>query len=219
MNILVISAHPDDETLGCGGTIARHRQHGDAFHWLILTEPIGARWTPDLIAQKNAQVIRVGEAYGAATVARAGLPAGGLDTVAFSSVMTAIRDRIDEAKPEIVYVVHDGDVHTDHAIAGRAAASVMKPFHMRGLGVRRLLAYETLSSTESAGFPSFSPNVYVDISATLTQKLEAMETYGTELQDDLLPRNESAIRALARFRGATIGVEYAEAFVLIHEIG
>jgi LmbE family N-acetylglucosaminyl deacetylase len=218
MNILVISAHPDDETLGCGGTIFRHLGEGDAFHWLVLTEPIGPRWTPEIVAQKTEQLERVAAAYGAAEVIRAHLPAGELDTIGFGSVMTPIRESVERATPEVVYVVHCGDVHTDHSIAARAAVSVLKPFHMRSFGVRQMLAYETPSSTEAAGSPSFSPNYYVDITETLERKLEVMELYETELQGDLLPRNASAIRALARFRGATVATEYAEAFELIHEI-
>jgi LmbE family N-acetylglucosaminyl deacetylase len=218
VDILVISAHADDETLGCGGTILRHRREGDRFHWLVLTEPATGRWTPEVTGQKAAQIEHVAEMYGAADVVRPRLPQGQLDAIAFESVMSAIEEAVEKTRPEVVYLVNDGDVHTDHSVAARAASSVLKPFHMRHLGVRRILAYETLSSTEAAATPSFAPTVYIDISDTMERKLEVLAAYETELQTEFLPRTVSAARALARYRGATVAVEYAEAFVLVRQI-
>ena len=218
MDILVISAHADDETLGCGGTMLRHRRAGDVLHWLILTRPSGQRWTPEIIARKEAQVSHVAAAYGVDDVVQAEFGAGDLDQVPFGDLMTVIHGVVTRVSPRIVYVVHDGDVHTDHTLTARAAASVIKPFHMRNLGVHRVLAYETQSSTEAASMPSFSPTVYVDITETIDAKLAVMKSYETEHQQEPLPRSPSAIRALARYRGASVGVEYAEAFTLIREL-
>ena len=135
--------------------------------------------------------------------------------------MDAVRDAIVDTKPQIVYVVHGGDIHSDHRLVAAAVNSVVKPFAMRGLGVRRLLAYECVSSTDAIPpDPSraFLPNVWHDIASTIDRKLGILELYTSELQPDSFPRTTATLRAVARVRGATIGVEYAEAFALIREI-
>ena len=128
---------------------------------------------------------------------------------------------IASVRPEVVYLVHEGDVHTDHRAVFMAAMSVLKSFYMKRENVRRVLSYETLSSTEAAvpsHTRSFTPDVYCDITPYIDRKTAIMALYASEAQPDPLPRGPSAIRALARYRGATIGVEYAEAFKLIREI-
>jgi LmbE family N-acetylglucosaminyl deacetylase len=152
---------------------------------------------------------------------RLGLPTTRLDNRPQIELINAIRVGLAAARPEIVYLIHAGDVHTDHRAVFSAALSVLKAFYMRQLGVRRVLSYETLSSTEAAApqaASAFVPNVYSDIGPFLERKLELMSLFETETQSELYPRGASAIRALARFRGATIGVEYAEAFMLIREV-
>ena len=117
--------------------------------------------------------------------------------------------------------MHSGDVHTDHHVIFEATLCVLKTFYMRKLGVRRVLCYETLSSTDAAppqNHRAFLPNVYLDITPYIDKKIEIMALYKTESQPEPLPRSHSAIRALSRFRGAAIGVEYAETFVLIREV-
>ncbi len=138
-----------------------------------------------------------------------------------SDLIAAIRDVITPIKPQVVYLVHSGDIHTDHHATFLATMSVLKPFYMTQLGVRRVLSYETLSSTEATPphpARAFVPDVYSDITPYIDRKIEIMGLYESEAQPELMPRGPSAIRALARYRGATIGVEYAEAFKLIREI-
>jgi LmbE family N-acetylglucosaminyl deacetylase len=217
VNVLVVSAHADDETLGCGGTLLRHGERGDEISWLLITEPQpGGRWSEEARASKAAALERVAAAYRAREVIRFGHPAGRLDEVPVADLVHGIARAVERARPEVVYLVHAGDVHTDHQVAFGAAMSALKPFHLRRLGVGRVLSYETLSSTEAAAVPSFAPNLHVDISPWLERKIEVMAMYETEMQPEPLPRSASAIRALARYRGATVGVEYAEAFVLVH---
>ncbi|MFC1735599.1 PIG-L deacetylase family protein, partial [Candidatus Hydrogenedentota bacterium] len=144
-----------------------------------------------------------------------------LDTIAQSEIIAKMRDAIAAIRPEIVYVVHNGDVHSDHRIAHESAMAVLKSFYMRELGVRRILAYETLSSTDAAAQDPtsiFVPQIHNDISSYLERKLEIMKMFGSELQEGALPRTPSAISALARVRGATVGFEYAETFMLLREI-
>ena len=222
MRVLAISVHPDDETLGCGGTLLKHRAQGDALFWLIATRAIDPQWSPETVKRKAAEIESVAEAYGMDRHIQLDFPAARLDTIPQTDLISAIRDTISEVRPEIVYIVHGGDVHTDHQAVFAAAISVLKPFHMSRFGVRRVLCYEVLSSTESAPPQResvFVPNVFNDITLYVRRKIEIMALYETEVQDDPLPRGPSAIEALARYRGATVGIDYAEAFMLIREVG
>jgi LmbE family N-acetylglucosaminyl deacetylase len=221
MRILMIAVHPDDETLGCGGTLLSHRECGDELHWLIMTAPDPSDLDPAVLEQKKIEVESAGKAYGMQSIYRLEFPATGLETVPFSKLLKGIRSVLGKVRPEIVYLIHHGDVHTDHQVGFAAVLSVLKPFYMSNYGVRRILAYETLSSTDAA--PQFAnsifiPQIYRDISPFIDRKIEIMEIYKSETQPDPMPRGPSAIRALARFRGATIGVEHAEAFMLVREI-
>ena len=221
MKVLVISAHPDDETLGCGGTLLRHKACGDSIHWLIMTIPHGVNWTPTTVSAKAKEVEDVSKAYGMESVIRCPFTSTECDVVKHSKIITRLRDEIAAIRPQIIYVVHGGDVHTDHRIVHSALASAVKMFEMRDFGIQKILSYETLSSTE-AGMANpataFVPQVFCDISNYLEEKLVMMSMYKTEEHFEYFPRNGDAIRALARYRGATIGAEYAEAFTLLREI-
>ena len=221
MRVLVICAHPDDETLGCGGTMLKHVAAGDELTWAIATQAHEPQWSRETIELKAVEVDRVAEAYGVARHVRLGFPSSRLDVTPRSELMAAVGGVVEQARPELVYVVHPGDVHGDHADVFEATLGVLKAFRMGTLGVRRVLAYETLSSTDAAP-PSparaFLPTVFSDVSDRLERKLEIMAFYESEAQPDPLPRGPEAIRALARLRGATVGVRYAEAFTLVREL-
>ena len=220
MNILAISAHPDDETLGCGGTLLKHRDAGDPITWIIATVCHEPQWSADTIRRKACEVERVARAYHAEFV-KFGLPNARLDTIPIGDLMRPIEEVVERVKPEIVYVLHGGDIHTDHYYLSTAAMSVLKPFYMKRRGIRRVLGFETLSSTDAApqrGERMFMPNVFSDITPYMDEKLDVMRLYETEIHAEPMPRSPSAIRALARLRGATISTEYAEAFTLIREL-
>ncbi len=221
MRVAVIAAHPDDETLGCGATLLRHRRDGDEVHWVVATSRQGPRWSPDAIALRRRQIAEVSCAAGFASVTELGHQDGSLDTVAMSELVAEVDAALTAIRPEVVYVVHGGDAHTDHSTVHRATMSALKPFRMQGVGVRRILAYETLSSTEAStpGDRSpFVPTVFTDVTGLLEAKLSLLRRYDSELHDDLLPRSPSAVSALARLRGATVGVLHAEAFMMLREI-
>lgn len=221
MRVLAISVHPDDETLGCGGTLLKHRLQGDNLFWLIGTQAYETQWPSDVIEQKAVEVEQVAEAYGMEQYFKLGYHAARLDTVPQADLIGSIQNVVADVKPQVVYLVHDGDVHTDHQAVFTATMSVLKPFHMARLGVSRIICYETLSSTEAAPpkfCRAFMPNVFSEITPYIDRKIEIMALYKTEAQLDPLPRGPSAIRALARYRGATIGVEYAEAFMTAREV-
>jgi LmbE family N-acetylglucosaminyl deacetylase len=221
VNVLVVCAHPDDETLGCGGTLLKHAAAGDTITWAVATVAHEPQWPADTIARKHAEVDRVAEAYGARVV-RLGFPSSRLDATPRADLIAAVAAVVEESRPEIVYVVHPGDVHGDHGDVYESTLAVLKAFRMRSLGVRRILAFETLSSTDAAPpehARAFVPTVFSDIGGFLDRKIEIMALYETESQPDPLPRGPGAIRALARYRGATVGIEHAEAFRLVRELG
>jgi LmbE family N-acetylglucosaminyl deacetylase len=221
MNVLVISVHPDDETLGCGGTLLKHRAQGDDVRWLILSSACEPIWSQEVIATKAREVADVAAAYDIPAPYRANLPAGQLDRVPQEEILFAVRDAVRDAKPEVVYLVHGGDVNSDHRAAFTGALSALKPFHLRALGVRRVWCYETLSSTEAAPplvQNAFLPQACVDISPWIDRKIQIMALYASETHPDPMPRGPSAIRARARARGSAFALDYAEAFSVIWEL-
>lgn len=221
IRILVISVHPDDETLGCGGTLLKHAACGDDLHWLLVTSAHEPLYSSSQIKTQEEQAKTVNEAYGFKTLHWLRFPTTQLDRIPMNDLVCSIKQVVEELRPEIVLVPNRSDVHSDHRIIFQAAYAALKPFYMRSLGLRKILAYEVLSETEAAPpFPenAFLPNVFVDISDNLDNKIDIMRIYRSEIHSDPLPRGPSAISALARYRGATIGVEYAEAFMLIREL-
>lgn len=221
MNVLVLSAHPDDETLGMGGTLLAHGTTGDRIAWIVATRAHEPGWSAETIARKAREVEAVAAAYGVERLELLGLPTARLDTVPLAELILAIRRTIEEFRPEVVYVTHPGDIHTDHACLFDATVAALRAFRAVTDGVRRVLCFETLSSTDSAPpqrLPRFTANVFRDVTPTFERKLEIMALYESEAQPDPLPRGPSALRALGRLRGATIGVEYAEAFELVREV-
>ncbi len=215
----MIAPHPDDETLGCGGTMLKHVLAGDRLTWLIVTRAHTPQWSQQTIDLKQAEVEQVATAY-PAEVVRLGLPTCQLDVIPRTELFDQLAQAIEEIRPEVVYVPHPGDVHTDHAAVFDSTLAVLKAWRMRALGVREILAYETLSETDAAPpLPGrgFLPVVYNDITGLIDRKLWIMGLYESERQSDPLPRGPSAIRAFARYRGAAVGVEHAEAFQPVRE--
>ena len=156
--ILVAAAHPDDETLGCGGTLLRHRAEGDAVHWLIATEmtpDVGG--TPERVAERNREIEAVAKHFGFAGVHRLGFPAARLDVTPRAELVAALSGVVNAVAPDTLYVPFRDDIHSDHAVLADACAAASKWF--RHASVRRVRAYETLSETEfqiAPGAPAYS---------------------------------------------------------------
>ena len=218
--ILVAAAHPDDETLGCGGVLLRHRAAGDAVHWLIGTEmtpELGG--TPARLAERNKEIDAVAAHFAFAGVHRLGFPAALLDVTPRADLVAAISRVVSAVAPDTFYVPFRGDIHSDHAVLADACAASSKWF--RHASVRRVRAYETLSETEFQIAPdalAFRPNLFVDIAEHLDGKAAAMRLYKSEIGSFPFPRSEEAIRALAALRGSTAGCKAAEAFMTLREI-
>lgn len=217
--VLVIAPHPDDEVLGCGGTIAKHASGGDEVYLCIVTKAYPPEWPEDEIKERRKEVLKVNEILGIKKTYFLDLPTVRLDTIAQKEFNDVITQVVNEVQPEVVYIPHKGDVNRDHQIVFDAAMVAARP--KSGSSIERVLSYEILSETEwAAPFPenAFIPNVFVDISGTLEIKLKAMSEYRSELRKFPHPRSLEAITALAKLRGSAIGVKAAEAFMLVREI-
>ena len=159
MRVLAIAPHPDDETLGCGGTLLSHPKKGDTISWLIVTRGHEPQWSKEVLAQKEEEIAAVNAAYGFANLYRADLPTVKLESLPLGDVIDKLREAITAAKPDIVYLNHFGDVHSDHRVVFDATMSVLKPFYSGRHGVKRVLSYEVLSSTDA--FPANPARAFV----------------------------------------------------------
>lgn len=217
-NVLVVAPHPDDETLGCGGTILKHRDQGDTVHWLIVTG-MGKHFPPDRISERVIEIEEVARRYAFSSQHVLNLPAAHLDTVPLGEIVDAIKSVLETVQADTIYLPYRGDAHTDHRIVFDAVIACTKWFRCKS--IKRILAYETLSETEFGINPDangFRPNVFIDISSYLEKKLDILTCYASELGSFPFPRSAETIRALAALRGATAGCTAAEAFMLLKEI-
>jgi N-acetylglucosamine malate deacetylase 1 len=221
MRILTVVAHPDDETLGAGGTMARFAADGHDVMVLIMTDGVGARH--DQFEQQRLCAVRACETLGVTNVSLAGLPDQRLDTMALMDLAGPMEKAVSEFRPDVMFTHYQEDVNQDHRAVFRAASIAARP--TEGTSVRRFLCFETASSTEwAAPFPgtTFAPNVFVDISETLEVKLAAMRCYADTFESEVKPyphpRSLEALEIYARHRGASTGVLAAEAFMQVRHV-
>jgi N-acetylglucosamine malate deacetylase 1 len=217
--ILVISTHPDDETLGMGGTLLKKKGGGDILYWMIVTSAHGPSWDEKMIHLKEDEITAVAHAYRFQKTFRLDFPAASLNENHRNDLIMSMRNVMDEVKPETIFLMFGRDIHTDHQLAFDCAMVVTKPFRCPAL--KRIFCYETLSSTEMAPpLPgnSFVPNAFCDISNYLEEKIRILELYQSEIQPFPMPRCSESVRALARFRGGSVGVPYAESFMVLREV-
>jgi len=219
MRVLIVSAHPDDETIGAGGTILRHADRGDELYWVVVTRAYNPPWTDEQIRRAYDQVTEVKDLLGVAEVFRLDFPTVKLNTVPNMELTSALQKVVDQVRPEVVYTTPRDDLNMDHRIVHDATLVATRP--LPGAPVRRVLSYE-ISPTCRYGLPSggrtFQPNVFVDISAQLDRKLRVIEAYRTEIQQFPHPRSVRGLEMIARERGLSVGLEAAECFELIRQI-
>ena len=225
MNILVVAAHPDDEVLGCGGTIAKHSAAGHNVSILILGEGITSRFSDPKQADKkdldalHSTASQVGKFLGAKDVTLAKLPDNRFDTVPLLDIVKIVEEHVERVKPEIVYTQHGGDLNVDHACTFRSVLTATRP--MAGTPVKKVLAYRVGSSSEWA-FEQFAPvfhaQVFEDISKTIEKKVQAMQMYESEARAFPHPRSPEALRATASYWGSVSGLTAAEPFTLVREL-
>lgn len=214
--IIVISAHPDDEILGVGGTLIKHRDNGDEIHWLIATDIFENQgFRKEKIASRQLEIEEVASRL-EMHVHKLEYPTMGLSSRDLLTMVPKISKIFQEVEPEIIYVLNRSDAHSDHRILFDAVMACTKSF--RYPFIREVLMYECISETEFAPVlpeKAFLPNCYVDVTKQMDEKIQLMRIYESELGAHPFPRSERNIRALATFRGATCGVEYAEAFQIL----
>jgi LmbE family N-acetylglucosaminyl deacetylase len=218
--LLVIAPHPDDETLGCGGTLLKLKTQGANVHWLIVTTIVGVPGFSNDQAHKRAREIdQVATEYGFDGVHKCELPTARLDTLSKGELVGAVAEVIKNLKPDTILLPYRNDVHSDHAAVFDAAVSATKTF--RSPFVRSIYAYETLSETDFGirpDDPGFRPNLYIDIGDYLDKKIATMKIFDGEMGEFPFPRSEECIRALATLRGAQANCQAAEAFMILKEI-
>ncbi len=217
--VLVLAAHPDDEILGMGGTVAVHAHAGDEVRIVCVTDGSSTQYPDDAAKreQKNDEARRAAAELGVTDYVHLDHPDMRLDTVPHVELNREIEEQIRDFRAEVVYTMHP-DVNSDHRAMFDSVAVATRP--MPGQVVRRVLTYAPTSSTEwtPAGTNWFVPNWFVDISATFERKLAAWACYATEQREYPHPRSERAMRAHAELWGSTVGCEYAEPFVLVRSI-
>ena len=220
MKTLVVAPHPDDELLGCGGTLLRRIAEGGTVGWLLMTaitEEGG--WSRERIEQRAREIEKVRKGLGIAAqhLYRLDFPTAQLDQQPMDKLVSRVSDVFNDFEPEEVLLPHPGDAHSDHRVTFEAASACTKWF--RYPSVRRVLTYETLSETDAGPDPVrvFHPTVFVDISDYLERKIELMRVYESEMGEFPFPRSERALWALAEVCGARAGFDAAEEFMLLRE--
>lgn len=218
---LFIAVHADDETLGCGGTILKHKSQGDETYWLVITAPTQNHpynFSDIVIRNREVLIEKISKEYSFDGHIVLGYPTQMLHNIDLRELIQSIDEVISDIKPNIIYTMFNNDVHSDHRVAFEAVYSCTKSF--RKPFIEKVYMFEALSETEftpSIPANTFVPNVYVDITDYMDKKLEIMSMYDTELMNPPYPRSLSSIEALARYRGTRAGVMYAEAFMLLYE--
>ena len=222
MKSLVIAPHPDDETLGCGGTLLRRKAEGGTIGWLLMTE-LNKKWgwSDQRISKRADEIDQVRKFLGISKdhLYQLGFPTTRLDTIPTADLVSSISDVFKSFEPEELFLPHPSDIHSDHRITFEAASACSKWFRYPSL--KRILAYETLSETVFGLVSSeiFRPNIFINIEPYFTDKLKLVDIYSSELGEFPFPRSHEAITALAKFRGASSGFKESEAFELLRERG
>ena len=213
--ILVIAPHPDDEVLGCGGTIKKYTQRGAEVSLCVVTSAYTPEWSQEFVDNRPHQIRAAADVLGIEDIYCLDLPTVKLDTLPQKELNEKIAGIVRLVMPEILYIPHRGDLNRDHQLVHEAALVAARP--TAGQSIKNVLAYEARSETEW-GFKPFWPTVYEDIACQMESKLKAMQVYASEVKDFPHPRSRGAIEALATVRGSEAGLKRAEAFMLVRSV-
>ena len=223
--VLVVAAHPDDEVLGCGGTMARLAREGHQVHTMILGEGISSRYDRRSLVDRKAlrqlqhDARAASQLLGTASITFEGLPDNRFDELPLLEIVKRVERRVAAVNPAVIYTHHPGDLNIDHRKTFQAVLTATRP--VNGCRVRDIYAFEVPSSTEWAFQqlqPPFKPNVFVDVTSTMEMKVRGMQCYQSETRTFPHPRSPEALQAIMRRWGSVAGCAYAEAFELIRAV-
>jgi N-acetylglucosamine malate deacetylase 1 len=218
-NILVIVAHPDDEVLGCGGTIARHSNNGDKVHVICMTNGVSSRnsSTKEIQNRQNAAQ-NAANILGVLSIKFLDFPDNKMDSVPLLDIVQKIESATKDMNTRVIYTHHIGDLNVDHQITHKAVMTAFRPTPLSS--VKEIYTFEIMSSTDwnFSAKNTFKPNYFIEISNYIDLKLSALNAYNMELRNTPHSRSISNIESLAKFRGNTVGVDMAEAFMVLRKL-
>ena len=223
---LIIAAHPDDEVLGCGGSMAKWSKDGSEVHVLIMSKGVTSRYKKGDKSRRRKDFSelaistkKAGEIIGSSSIELLDYPDNRMDSVDLLDVVKSIENKIKKIKPECVVTHHCGDLNIDHQIINQAVLTACRP--QPGQLIKSILSFEVPSATDwqsSSHSNFFRPNWFEDITDTLKIKIKALEAYKSEMRKWPHARSIKALDHLAKWRGASVGYDAAEAFVLIRKL-
>lgn len=221
--VLVVAAHPDDEVLGVGATIAKHVKSGDFVECLILGEGQTSRYNTreevnnEVITQLHEDTLLSAKELGYQKVHFANLPDNRFDKVDLLDIIKIVEKEIVEFQPSVIYTHYVGDLNIDHQLTFRAVLTATRPVNQ--YTVQEIYAFETLSSTEwNFSNEGFKPNVFIDVEDCFCNKINAMKHYKSEICEFPHPRSIKSMEIQAQKWGSVVGKNYVEAFELIRKI-
>lgn len=218
--VLVVAAHTDDEALGCGGTIARYVAEGDKVYAIFLADGVTSRQASDLkdIENRNSAAERARALLGIQQNFYFGFPDNRLDTIPLLDIVYKLETVISQTRPNVIYTHHCGDLNIDHRLTHQAVMTACRP--QPKTSIREIYTFEVMSSTEWATptVNPFLPNYYVDITAYLETKIKSLQYYESEMRQAPHSRSVENIAALAKYRGYSVGVNAAEAFMAVRVV-
>jgi len=217
--VLVVAAHSDDEALGCAGSMAKHVASGDNVHVLFMTDGVSSRYAEaDGVLQRQTASQKAAEVLQLLSIQNLDFPDNKMDVVPLLDVTQAIEKVVSEIQPDIIYTHHIGDLNVDHQVTHKAVVTACRP--QPKFCVNEIYAFEVLSSTEwqTVGLSPFMPNVFVDITGYIETKRAVLKTYCDEMREEPHSRSIANAINLAKVRGSSVGVKYAEAFISLREL-
>jgi LmbE family N-acetylglucosaminyl deacetylase len=217
-NVLVVASHPDDEVLGCGGTLYNLKKNGAKISGLFLSDGESSRKHPKinkLILDRKKQAIKAGKIIGIKKITFGNFPDNSMDSVPILKIIQFIENKIKAIKPDAIFTHFENDLNVDHQITSKAVITACRP--TKDQTVKSIFFFEILSSSEwniSVKKKNFKPNYFVDITKSIKFKLKALKCYKREMRKWPHPRSIEGVKILSKTRGSTVGLSNAEAFIL-----